>query len=147
MANEYVLLSPEAARELRQLAQWARNFRATGACEFRNTPTGATLYVRGGGTAGPAPGRLLGATFRVKLAKSGGANGTKTTPATYTYVVRDLNDNVLGGTDATPVSPEWARPNGTMSEATMGLAYYATDGSVKVAVAFETPGTTDQCPS
>jgi hypothetical protein len=34
--------------------------------------------------------------FPVRVVKDGGVNGDENGPATYTYTVKDLNDNVLG---------------------------------------------------
>ena len=78
-----------------------------------------------------------GVLFAVSLTQTGGSNGDKTNAATWTYTVKTLGDIEL----ATGKSPQQTRPNGTMTAATRGLAYYDADGSLMLAWAFETPGT------
>lgn len=68
-------------------------------------------------------GRIV---FPVDLTQTGGSNGNKTTAATWTYTVNDLDGNELG----TAVSPLKVRPNGTMTAATKGIAYYDEDGNL-----------------
>lgn len=70
--------------------------------------------------------------FPVQVEKTGGSNGTATTPASYTYTVRDLQGNTLG--TAVPVTRP--RPNGEMTyqagSSGYGLAFYASDGSTLI---------------
>lgn len=73
--------------------------------------------------------------FPVTLTQTGGSNGNKTTAASWTYTAASLSGETLG----TSLSPQWPRPNGTMTAATAGLAYYDS-GSVVLAIAFEQPG-------
>jgi hypothetical protein len=77
-----------------------------------------------------------GILFAVTLSQTGGSNGNKTTAASWTYTVTSLAGVQLG----TSKSPEWPRPNGTMTAATKGLAYYDNDGALVLSVAFEQPG-------
>jgi hypothetical protein len=141
MAEQLRTIGAEFIREFERMQRWIRNLRVTGdGVTFTNTPEGATAHVRQ--SPGSSPTRLPpGVTFAVKLTQSGGSNGTKTTAATYTYTVKDVNDNVLGGTDASPVGPAAPRWNGTRTAATWGLAYWGTDGTLKLLVAYEALGT------
>lgn len=94
----------------------------------RNTSPPAKFYW----FHGPRPNVL----FAVTLSQTGGSNGNKTTAASWTYTVTSLAGVQLG----TSKSPEWPRPNGTMTAATKGLAYYDNDGALVLSVAFEQPG-------
>jgi hypothetical protein len=62
----------------------------------------------------------VGWLFPVVVEVDGGDAGDVTTPASYTYTVKDLADVEL----ATSLSPAWARPVGAMNAATHGTAYY-----------------------
>lgn len=76
-------------------------------------------------------------TFPVKVTKTGGSDGTKTTAATWVYTVKDMNESVLG----TNVNVARTRPNGKMAfGTTYGLAFYDA-GVLKLWDAGERPGT------
>lgn len=83
----------------------------------------------------------LGTTFAVKLSapvSGGGSNGTQTTKATYTYVVKDLNGNVLDGTDAAPLQPLKPREKGALvGRATRGQAFWDENGDLVLDLAHE----------
>lgn len=74
--------------------------------------------------------------FPVTLTSTGGATGTKTTTATYVYTAVDTGGVTVG----TSLTPEWPRPNGTMTAATKGICR-RTAGTVTLAIAYEKPGT------
>lgn len=68
--------------------------------------------------------------FAVNMTQTGGANGTSTTAATWTYTVADLDGNSLATAydPSTTGSGKFRRPTiGQMVAANFGLAYY--DGS------------------
>jgi len=99
----------------------------------------------GGGTgytpvlgAGKRP--TLGTLFAVVLVQDGGANGTASAAPTYTYTINDINDEVE--LEGTPQSPTLARPNGAVTAATYGMAYYNVDGDITLFYAHELPSTT-----
>lgn len=50
--------------------------------------------------------------FPVRVVQSGGSAGDATNKATFTYIVSDLNGQVLDNTDTTPIRPEHPRPFG-----------------------------------
>ena len=79
----------------------------------------------------------VGTTLRVNLSQTGGSNGNASTAATWTYNVTD----VFGGSLGTAMSPEFPRPKGTMTAATVGLGYYNTSGDFVLYQAAEKPGT------
>lgn len=80
-----------------------------------------------------------GALFRVKLVQNGGSQGTASAAATWTYDVW-VFDNSLQLLSAAPVeAPRFAI--GTMTAATMGLAYLSATGAVVLAQAWEVHGT------
>ena len=99
------------------------------------------------GATNPTPNYLILASnspslFPVNLTQSGGANGTSTTAATYTYILKSLSGTTLGTTGTTPVSPQWGRTYGEVNTATHGTAYYdASSGNVVLYQADETPMT------
>jgi hypothetical protein len=74
--------------------------------------------------------------FPVKVTQTGGSNGNKTTAASYTYTVNDLNNDQLG----TSIALAKSRPYGLVTAgSTYGLAFY--DGStLKLWDAGEYPG-------
>lgn len=82
-------------------------------------------------------------TFAVKVTKDGGSAGTSSTACTWTYTVKDLDDNILG----TSVAVQKARPNGLITEAaagSYGVAFYDID-TLKLWDVAEVPDT-DPCP-
>ena len=66
------------------------------------------------------------ALFPVTLVKDGGANGSQTSAATWSYTVKDSNGTQL----ATLQQPQWPRQFGTFNAATSGLAYFGTGGGL-----------------
>jgi hypothetical protein len=84
----------------------------------------------------------LGTLFAVVLVQSGGSNGTASAAPTYTYKINDINDEVE--LEGTPQAPELGRPNGAVTAATRGMAYYDVDGDITLFYAHEVP-TTDDC--
>jgi hypothetical protein len=99
---------------------------------------GGTGYtpVLGGGGKRPT----LGTLFAVVLVQSGGSNGTASAAPTYTYKINDINDEVE--LEGTPQAPELGRPNGAVTAATRGMAYYDVDGDITLFYAHELPSTT-----
>lgn len=83
------------------------------------------------------------ATFPVKLTQVGGAQGTDTDPATWTYDVLDpCTEEVLSDSpvDPTATPHKWQRPSvGQMIEATYGMARFDSDGAVVLTWVNETP--------
>jgi hypothetical protein len=96
------------------------------------------FWVRplGGGSS------TLGTLFAVVLVQDGGANGTASAAPTFTYTINDINDEVE--LEGTPQAPELGRPNGAVTAATRGMAYYDVDGDITLFYAHEVP-TTDTC--
>lgn len=47
---------------------------------------------------------------KVYVFQVGGAAGSGTTSATWTYRMEDAAGNALAGSDVTPVQPQWVRP-------------------------------------
>ena len=81
--------------------------------------------------------------FPVLVNQTGGANGTDTTKATYTYTVTDLAGNELG----TAVALARPRENGAVtlaSDPKYGSAFVAADGTLKLWDSGETY-TTEEC--
>lgn len=84
----------------------------------------------------------------VNLTQRGGANGNKTSAATYTY---DLYERLADGTNGvklnagSPLAPLKPRPNGTAVAATAGMAYMDPAEEWKLAEAYEKYGT-GACP-
>lgn len=80
--------------------------------------------------------------FPVEVAKTGGADGTDSTTATWTYTVASLTGTTLG--TGVPVSRP--RPNGSMAfGTTYGLAFYDADGDLVLWDAGEVEATTAEC--
>lgn len=77
-----------------------------------------------------------GELFYVALTQTGGADGNKTTAATWTYTVTAPNGETLG----TVMGPAIGRPNGSVTAATKGVAYYDA-GTLVLLQAFERPAT------
>ncbi len=77
-----------------------------------------------------------GGVFVVALTQTGGATGTQSAAATWTYTATSLAGVVLG----TVLSPERPRSFGTRTAATKGYAYYNNAGTFTLAEAWETPG-------
>lgn len=100
-----------------------------------NGPGGKTLSIA-------MPKKIPGLLFVVNLTQAGGANGNKTTAATWTYNVSDLNHKSLGSN----LSPQRPRAWGTAAAATMGMGYHDTSGVFYLAEAWETAGS-GGCPS
>lgn len=100
-----------------------------------NGPGGKTLSIA-------MPRKISGLLFVVNLTQTGGANGSQTTSATWTYNVTDLNGKSLG----TNLSPRRPRALGTATAATMGMGYFDVTGVFYLAEAWETPGS-GGCPS
>ena len=77
--------------------------------------------------------------FPVTIAKDGGADGTPTSPATWTYTLTDMHGEQLGA----GVPQSKPRPNGTSQVQTgapaQGIAYRDESGNVKLWDAGETP--------
>ena len=99
--------------------------------------TGHTPKLEGNGKR-----PTLGTLFAVVLVQDGGANGTASAAPTYTYTINDINDEVE--LEGTPQAPELGRPNGAVTAATRGMAYYDGDGDITLFYAHEVP-TTDTC--
>lgn len=74
--------------------------------------------------------------FPVTMVHTGGADGTGTTQATWTYTVKDAETDEELETDCDPTADPHtfgARPNvGVCRKATSGLAYYLADGTLSV---------------
>lgn len=79
----------------------------------------------------------IGGLIRVVLSSPSGSNGTKTTAASYTYTVKDLEGISFGAGYA----PEKSRPNGAVTAATQGIGYFNTSGTFVLYEAYELPGT------
>ena len=91
-------------------------------------------------------------TFRVKVKQSGGSNGNATTAPTYTYHIYrafdttdDAANKLNNASSGAAVSPEKSRPNGKVTAATIGLAYYDNTGEIKLYEAHEKPGAVEAC--
>jgi hypothetical protein len=67
-----------------------------------------------------------GTVFPVQLEQTGGSQGTDSTPATWTYTVKDIFGNTLAIMVNPTSSPHvWKRPSvGYMIPATAGIAFY-----------------------
>ena len=84
----------------------------------------------------------VGVAFGIKLTQTGGADGTATAAATWTYTVTDVNDNVLGtAVDPTASPHNWRRAPGECAPATAGLAHINGDGNTVIDWINELPGT------
>jgi len=71
--------------------------------------------------------------FPVRLEQTGGANGSASGPATWTYTLRELltGAKLQEAVDPTAEPHQWRRPTvGGMSAATFGYAHYAADGQL-----------------
>ena len=66
--------------------------------------------------------------FYVKLATDGGGDGGLESKPSYTYVVRDSGDKVIGSN----VVPSWQRVKGSHLPAESGIARYKSDGAVQL---------------
>ncbi|HEV7299204.1 MAG TPA: hypothetical protein VGN72_07555 [Tepidisphaeraceae bacterium] len=78
-----------------------------------------------------------GQIFPVKVTKTGGAGGSKTTAASWTYTVSTIGDIEIG----TAVAVGRPRPLGAMAFGTgYGLAFYNQTGALVLWDAGETPG-------
>lgn len=79
--------------------------------------------------------------FAVSLTRSGGGDGTQTTPASWAYTVQSLDNSVTLGTN---VSLSRARPNGSMIAAAsgFGMAFFDASGNLRLWDAGEVPNTT-----
>lgn len=79
------------------------------------------------------PGRRTLEVFPVNLTRSGGSQGTPTTPATWTYSVVDPATGQTLMRDVNPTVPphKWKRSSaGWMTVATFGFAHYNTQGQL-----------------
>ncbi|MDE2101256.1 MAG: hypothetical protein KGL39_28680, partial [Patescibacteria group bacterium] len=86
-------------------------------------------------------GSSAASLFPVTLTQSGGSNGSQTSAATYTYIVKSISGTTLGTTGTTPIQPTWARDFGSVNTATHGTAYYDDSGNLVLYQADETPTT------
>jgi hypothetical protein len=125
---------PISVGDLKARAQWL-------AAAYRSAPGAGEGYVGTDGIIGkrklPRPNAGF---FPVLVNQVGGANGTNTTKATYTYDVTDLFGNALG----TAVAVARARENGSVVLAIApkyGVAFYSADGTLILWDAGETYGT------
>jgi len=82
------------------------------------------------------------AVFAVQVSKDGGADGTATTPASWTYTVKTVDDSITLGTGVVLARP---RPNGSMvvwgASPAFGLAFYDANGTLRLWDAGEIPAT------
>jgi hypothetical protein len=97
-------------------------------------PIGAA-YNRTPQGAPPSQPIFTGRVFPVTLIQTGGGTGSRTTPATWTYTVKDyFTDEEL----ATSLNPGAAPhkfqrpPRGQMAKATFGQAFWETAGAVLI---------------
>jgi hypothetical protein len=93
--------------------------------ELRWNPLTGKFYALPGGGAG--------AVIPVKLVQVGGAQGTATTAATWTYDVKDFdtNDTLASGVNPVNSPHQYKRPSvGQMIKATFGYAHYDDDDLV-----------------
>jgi hypothetical protein len=94
------------------------------------------------------------AMFPVRLYQDNGSghDGDATTPCSFTYTVIDIFDKPVmmkqgGAVAATGYSPEWARPVGLTAVATLGMAYYDSEGALVLYLTNEIPDTQERsCP-
>ena len=75
-------------------------------------------------------GSSAASLFPVTLTQSGGSNGSQTSAASYTYIVKSISGTTLGTTGTTPIQPIWARDFGLVTAATHGTAYYDNSGNL-----------------
>ncbi len=71
--------------------------------------------------------------FPVRLEQTGGANGSASGPATWTYTLREVltGAKLQEAVDPTADPHQWRRPAvGRMSAATFGYAHYTADGQL-----------------
>lgn len=83
-----------------------------------------------------------GLLFKVNLNQVDGTDGDDTHPASWTYDVSSMT-GVMLRSDKPVLRP---RPNGSMSKASFGYAYYDQFGDLELAEAWEVPGTIE-CPN
>ncbi|MGC9260923.1 MAG: hypothetical protein ACP5I8_12740, partial [Phycisphaerae bacterium] len=109
----------------------------------------ATVHDMGGRgrfiTATSPPG-----TFPVLLEQNGGADGTQTSAATWTYNIYSVSDTGLANALATAIGPSPPRPNGSLKQQpssvantsySYGLACNGAGGTVILLTAYEQPNT------
>lgn len=79
--------------------------------------------------------------FAVKLVSDGGGtDGDGTSSASWTYTVKDIDDNTLEtAVDPGDSNHDYNRPNGKMEKATKGGAYYDDSGDLVIAFTNEKP--------
>ncbi len=119
---------------------------ADGVLTGTNTDTGLPIFWNNG-TSGESMafvglnlggGGGGGVMVPVDLVQVGGAQGTQTTAATWTYDVFRADERGTGPTaletavDPTAAPSNWVRHLGHMSAATFGLAYYNVDGNLEL---------------
>jgi hypothetical protein len=126
---------------LREMRNWQKKFNAQAPGSV-NTPYGASVgRSPGGGRRAPqqADSRV------VRVQQTGGANGSQSSAATYTYSIRQLADISNTGTPiATAVAAANTRPNGAVTVGTFGLAFFdigATPPVWKLLITGERPQT------
>jgi hypothetical protein len=83
-------------------------------------------------------GHLNTGLFEVSLASDGGATGSKTATATWTYTAKSLSGGITYGTHLTPKRP---RRNGTDTAATLGAGYFDKTATFQLYEALEGRGT------
>lgn len=94
---------------------------------------GSMVYVR-------VP--MLGTPVFVTLSSPSGSNGNQTTAPNWTYTVATIAGDSLGA----GFSPTQGRCNGSFAAATRGMGYFDNTGTFVLVLAFETPGTSAECP-
>ncbi len=100
-------------RQIYNCIRWQRNFRVTGAKEFRNTPDSCTVSI---GDAGGSAQTPLPELTPVTLAKTSGSDGTSSAAPSWVYTAT----NLAGVQLATGLAPQGTRPKGKTHVATRG---------------------------
>lgn len=128
-----VVFDENTARRILAAVQAIEKLRGPG---IRNTPGSLQIDIpQGGGDT--IQQRRSGVPTACLMVQTGGADGTASAAATWTYKVTDLSGNVLNASDVTPIDPtasphKFQRTNGTTLKATAGLYIYDASGKFAI---------------
>lgn len=125
------LLSDSTYKRFLNAVERIERLRFTGNVEVK----GDSVYVRpGGGT--PEPGKKTplpaGNLFAVRLTQTGGSAGNATTPCSFSYTVKDISNTDTFGTAVSMTGYGHRIVNATHIAGTYGMAYWHTDGTIRL---------------
>lgn len=121
------------------------------AMHLSESPEAISRMVRGVSPPRQIIGRAInsGIAFPVTLTQTGGAQGSDTAIATWTYTVSHAITGIQLATEVSPVADphKWQRPSvGWIIAATFGYAHYNTSGALVIGWLNEIPDQ-EACPT